>query len=172
MKFNFSFKILFLCLSLLFLANCKGEEAKTEAEATNITEPSLLHEYLTLMPNTDREQQIDIELAITPEEHREGLMFRRELAENAGMLFIFSPPQRVNFWMKNTYLPLDMIFIETDGRIQKIATWTVPLSEEHIPSFSEIRAVLEINAGASAKLGLKVGDYVSHPIFNDNNASQ
>ena len=107
-----------------------------------------------------------VELALTPEEQARGLMFRRELPEGQGMLFDFGDDGLREFWMKNTYIPLDMIFIRGDGRIAKIAEHTVPLSEAHVSSDRPVRAVLEVIAGTTRKMGIAPGDLVSHPIFS------
>jgi hypothetical protein len=107
-----------------------------------------------------------VELASTPEEQARGLMFRRELPEGQGMLFDFHQEQPTTFWMKNTYIPLDMIFIRGDGRILRIAENTVPLSEALVPSGGPVRAVLEVVAGTAKKLGIAPGDRVAHAIFN------
>jgi uncharacterized membrane protein (UPF0127 family) len=107
-----------------------------------------------------------VELASTPEEQAKGLMFRRELPEGQGMLFDFHREQPTSFWMKNTYIPLDMIFIRGDGRILRIAENTVPLSEALVSSGGPVRAVLEVNAGTARKLGIAPGDRVAHRIFS------
>jgi uncharacterized protein len=107
-----------------------------------------------------------VEMAVTPEEQAKGLMFRRELPEGQGMLFDFHRDQPAVFWMKNTYIPLDMIFIRSDGRIQSIAEHTQPLSEALVRSGAPVRAVLEVIAGTAQKLGIASGDRVAHPIFN------
>jgi uncharacterized membrane protein (UPF0127 family) len=106
-----------------------------------------------------------VEMAVTPEEQAKGLMFRRELPEGQGMLFDFHQEQPATFWMKNTYVSLDMIFIRGDGRILRIAENTVPLSEALVPSGGPVRAVLEVVAGTARKLGIAPGDRVAHPIF-------
>ena len=107
-----------------------------------------------------------VEMAVTPEEQARGLMFRRELPEGQGMLFDFQREQPATFWMKNTYVSLDMIFIRADGRILRIAENTVPLSEALVPSGGPVRAVLEVVAGTARKLGIAPGDQVAHPIFS------
>jgi hypothetical protein len=107
-----------------------------------------------------------VELAVTPEDQARGLMYRRELPEGQGMLFDFHREQPTTFWMKNTYVSLDMIFIRADGRILRIAENTVPLSEALVSSGGPVRAVLEVVAGTARKLGLAPGDRVAHPIFN------
>jgi uncharacterized membrane protein (UPF0127 family) len=106
-----------------------------------------------------------VEMAVTPEEQAKGLMFRRELPEKQGMLFDFHREQPISFWMKNTYIPLDMIFIRADGRILRIAESTTPLSEALVPSGGPVRAVLEVIGGTAKKLGIAPGDRVKHPIF-------
>jgi hypothetical protein len=108
-----------------------------------------------------------VEMAVTPEEQAKGLMFRRGLPEGQGMLFDFHREQPAAFWMKNTYVPLDMIFIRADGRILRIAENTVPLSETLVRSGGPVRAVLEVVAGTAQKLGIAPGDRVAHPIFNE-----
>jgi uncharacterized membrane protein (UPF0127 family) len=107
-----------------------------------------------------------VEMAVTPEEQTRGLMFRRELPEGQGMLFDFGQEQPAMFWMKNTYVSLDMIFIRADGRILRIAESTVPLSEALVPSGGPVRAVLEVVAGTARKFGIAPGDMVAHPIFS------
>jgi uncharacterized protein len=107
-----------------------------------------------------------VEMAITPEEKEHGLMFRRELPDGQGMLFDFQFDQNVAFWMKNTYIPLDMLFIRADGRILRIAENTEPLSERNIPSGGPVRAVLEVIGGTARKLGIAPGDRVAHAIFH------
>ena len=107
-----------------------------------------------------------VEMAVTPEEQRTGLMYRRELPEKQGMLFDFQREQPTSFWMKNTYVPLDMIFIRADGRILRIAENTVPLSETLVSSGGPVRAVLEVIGGTAKKLGIAAGDRVTHPIFS------
>ena len=107
----------------------------------------------------------EVELAVRREQFGQGLMFRQEMAEDAGMLFILPRPQTLNMWMKNTYLPLDMLFLNNAGEIVKIAERTVPLSTDRIPSGRPVKGVLEVNAGTAERLGLAVGDRVLHPAF-------
>ena len=104
-----------------------------------------------------REHRFSVEIARTPREHSQGLMFRHRMAADAGMLFVYDPPRPVSMWMRNTYLPLDMFFIAPDRRISHIVERTVPLSEENIPSRGTVRAVLELNAGTAARLGIEPG---------------
>ena len=107
-----------------------------------------------------------VEIADTEAEREKGLMFRKELPEGRGMLFDFHREQAVGFWMQNTYISLDMIFIRGDGRILSIAENTEPLSTKIIPSNGPVRAVLEVIAGTARKYGIAPGDRVASPIFS------
>jgi uncharacterized protein len=108
-----------------------------------------------------------VELALSPAQRGQGLMFRESLEEDRGMLFDFGKPQRATMWMRNTYVPLDMLFIDGNGQITQIAADTQPLSDAVIASREPVRAVLELRGGVSAKLGIKPGDRVIHPLFSD-----
>ncbi|MEH2534051.1 uncharacterized membrane protein (UPF0127 family) [Bradyrhizobium sp. AZCC 1588] len=107
-----------------------------------------------------------VEMATTEEEKTQGLMYRKELPDGKGMLFDFSPEQQISMWMKNTYIPLDMIFIRADGRILRIAENTEPHSTKIISSGGLARGVLEVIAGTAQKYGIQPGDRVAHPLFN------
>jgi uncharacterized membrane protein (UPF0127 family) len=106
-----------------------------------------------------------VELAVTDEERERGLMFRRSVPEFTGMLFDFKRDQEVTMWMKNTYVSLDMIFIQSDGRIRRIAENTETESLKIIPSGGPVRAVLEVAAGTARKLGIGPGDGIASPIL-------
>lgn len=106
-----------------------------------------------------------VEIARTEEQQAKGLMFRTALADDRGMLFVHSPSRDVSMWMRNTYIPLDMVFINADGTIHRIAERTEPLSEKIISSQGRVSAVLELAGGAAQRLGLKVGDQVRHAVF-------
>ena len=109
--------------------------------------------------------RFSVEVMRSPEELSRGLMFRRYMPDDRGMLFDFKIEQPVQFWMKNTYLPLDMIFISKAGRIVSIAENTEPLSEKLVPSGGPVVAVLEVNAGTAARIHAKPGDTVHASIF-------
>ncbi len=94
-------------------------------------------------------------------------MFRRVLAADAGMLFPYKRDQVMGFWMKNTLIPLDMLFVSADGVIRTIAQRTVPRSLMAVSSRVAVRAVLELNGGTTARLGIKPGDRVLHPAFGN-----
>jgi uncharacterized protein len=106
-----------------------------------------------------------VELATNDAERERGLMFRKELPEGRGMLFDFVDERPVAFWMHNTYIPLDMIFIRADGSILHIAENTQPLSDRLIPSGGPVRAVLEVIGGTVRKLGIAPGDRVESPLL-------
>jgi hypothetical protein len=109
--------------------------------------------------------RFEVQLALTPAQQEQGLMFRSKLAPDAGMLFDFGNTAPRGFWMKNTLIPLDMLFIGADGRIVDIHERAVPLSEAVILSAAPARAVLELNGGTVDRLGIKVGDRVSYKGF-------
>ena len=109
-----------------------------------------------------------VEIADTDATRAKGLMFRKKLPDGQGMLFDFHNEQEVSFWMENTYIPLDMIFIRGDGRILRIAENTTPLSTRIIPSGGPVRAVLEVIGGTARKLGIAPGDRVAYKIFKAN----
>lgn len=95
-----------------------------------------------------------------------GLMRRRSMPQDYGMLFDFKVEEPVSMWMKNTYIPLDMIFVSRSGRVVSIARDAEPLSERIISSGGPVYAVVELNAGAAMRIGLKLGDAVHHGIFS------
>ena len=112
------------------------------------------------------EKEFQVEIADDPRETEIGLMFRRQMAENEGMLFDFGAEAPRSFWMQNTYIPLDMLFIKADGTIDSIAERATPLSEKSVPSKGAVRFVLEINGGLSDTLGIEAGDKVLGPAID------
>jgi uncharacterized membrane protein (UPF0127 family) len=123
-------------------------------------------EMATLTVETrSAKHRFSVEMARTREAQARGLMYRRTLAPETGMLFVYPREQTLSMWMKNTYLPLDMLFIRSDGRIAHIVERTVPLSTAFIGSKAPVRAVLELNGGTVDRLGIKTGDRVVHPVF-------
>ena len=110
--------------------------------------------------------RFQVELADSPAEREQGLMWRGSMPVDRGMIFDFPGPEaEQSFWMRNTYIPLDIIYIRADGRIHSIARSTTPLSEAPVPSGGAVKAVLEINGGLSELLGILPGDQVRHRIF-------
>ena len=106
-----------------------------------------------------------VEMAANDADRERGLMYRKSLPEGHGMLFDFGYPQATAFWMHNTYIPLDIIFIAPDGHIIRIAENAKPMSDTLIPSGGLVRGVLEVIGGTSRKLGIKAGDKVTGSIF-------
>ena len=109
------------------------------------------------------EHSFDIEVMTTNGERARGLMFRRSLPAKSGMLFVYDRPQAATMWMKNTYIPLDMVFIAAGGAVHRIEANTEPFSTALISSEGDIIAVLELNAGEAARIGLKRGDRAIYP---------
>lgn len=122
-------------------------------------------DHLTIKTGDGRSLPFSVELALTPEQRARGLMFRETMAPDAGMLFLFDREAPRAFWMKNTYLPLDILYLDRTGRIVSIARDTEPLSEAPIPSGAPAMAVLELNAGTAAALGIAPGDRVAYRAF-------
>jgi uncharacterized protein len=121
-----------------------------------------------LVIETDRGKfPLDIELALSEPQMEQGLMFRRALAADAGMLFEYGKEHTITMWMKNTYIPLDMLFMDSNGKVVDYHERAVPLSLAVIESRVPARAVLEVNSGTVARLGIKVGDTVHHAFFNN-----
>ena len=109
--------------------------------------------------------KFQVEMADTPASRERGLMFRKALAPDRGMLFDFKTPQETAFWMRNTLIPLDILFVARDGRIITIARNAAPLDETPIPSGGPVLGVLELKGGRAAELGLSPGDRVRQRIF-------
>lgn len=114
----------------------------------------------------------NIELALTPAQHAQGLMHRTAMPEDSGMLFIFQSPRKASFWMKDTLIPLDMIFVHPDGTIHHIHHNARPQDETSITAQFPAKAVLELNGGTADKLGIKEGDQLIHRLFRNDAAKQ
>ena len=122
-------------------------------------------EPLTIVTKAGQRHAFQVEVARNDADRAQGLMYRRSMPPDHGMLFDFGRVEPVAMWMQNTYLPLDMLFIRPDGTIARIAADAEPLSTRTIPSGEPVLAVLELNAGAAARLGVKPGDRIEHPLF-------
>ena len=107
----------------------------------------------------------NVEIADDAAEQSRGLMYRRELPADAGMLFLYNREEALSYWMRNTYIPLDIIYINSRAEIVSIARNTQPLSDESIPLHYPAIAVLEVNGGTADRLGILEGDTVRHPFF-------
>ena len=110
-------------------------------------------------------QKFTVEVATTPAQLEQGLMFRRSMPSSAGMIFDFKRSQPAMMWMKNTFIPLDMLFVDEHGRIVNIHERAIPQSLDTISSAAPVRGVIELNAGTAERLGIKPGDRVVFPIF-------
>lgn len=141
-------------------------EAGAKGEAKALSKPATVHPVsglpvIALSIKTDKGQKsFRVEVARTDKEQAKGLMFRTEMGADEGMLFIRNPPGVASFWMRNTVIPLDIIYIGTDGRILNIAN-AIPYDETPLHSFGIAAAVLELNGGRAEQLGIKPGDSVS-----------
>ncbi|MFP4328188.1 MAG: DUF192 domain-containing protein [Paracoccaceae bacterium] len=112
------------------------------------------------------EARFEVEIADTAPARAQGLMFRESMAREAGMLFVYPRPQRVSFWMKNTRIPLDMIFVDETGTVRRVHVNAIPGDLTPIPGGDGIRAVLEINGGLSETMGISAGTQLRHPAFD------
>jgi uncharacterized membrane protein (UPF0127 family) len=139
-----------------------GQNAQPQAQQQ--AQPARPTETLTIESGGAR-HVFRIEVAVTPEQKATGLMFRRELAADAGMLFTYDMPQIIQMWMRNTHIPLDMVFIAADGRVINIAERTIPETLTIIPSAAPAVGVLEVAGGTAARLRIRPGDSVLHPYF-------
>ena len=129
-----------------------------------VAQEPVKRESLTLVTSSGS-HNFEVEIAATRMEQTRGLMYRRSMNPAHGMLFVYKDAQYVSMWMRNTYIPLDMVFILPDGRVHRIETMTEPHSERVIESGDRISAVLELLAGTAARINLKAGDKVLHPHF-------
>lgn len=143
-------------LALAVLSGCSGGHEKSNLPTAHI-----------VIDTHKGPVTFDVEVATDEASREHGLMYRTELAPNAGMLFDFQREDYRTFWMKNTPLSLDMLFIRGDGTISTISENTIPYSEDTIPSSEPVRAVLEINGGRSRDLGIEPGDKVHAAIFGN-----
>jgi uncharacterized protein len=152
----------------LLLAHIAGAQAPSASAATST--PTQLKDFprdrLVIQRSSGRDL-FQIWVATTPAQHEQGLMWVRQLAPDQGMLFLLDSPRPMTMWMKNTYVPLDMVFADEAGKIVGIARNTIPLSTALISSPSNVAAVLEILAGESNRRGIAVGDRLVHPAFGN-----
>ena len=135
------------------------------AADTSKPQPELPKEKVTIVTKAGVRHDFDIEMALTPDQQEVGEMFRPSVPEKGGMLFDWGAERPSQMWMKNTLASLDMVFINADGTIRSIAEHTVPRSLAVIDSRGPVRATLELAAGTTAKLDIKVGDRVEHRLF-------
>ena len=139
------------------------------AEEPNIThaQPELPRETLTIITHDGKRHEFTVEMAKTPDQQTIGLMFRTHVADDGGMLFDWGVPRESQMWMRNTLVPLDMVFIDADGSVRGIAENTVPRSLAVIASHGPVRATLELAAGTAERLDIRVGDTVESKLFGN-----
>jgi len=139
-----------------------GTEARADPPPMDLaTYPQAALEIVQQAGGSVRRFHFDVWVADTPARSEQGLMYVRDLPPDRGMVFLFEPARVVNFWMKNTYIELDMLFIAADGRVAKITSRAAPLRLDLLSSDVPVGAVLELRGGEAGLLGLKVGDQVS-----------
>jgi uncharacterized membrane protein (UPF0127 family) len=152
--------VLAFALLMVPLAACStGTTTTVQAKSPTTT---LTDDFHAIIHTATGDYAFTIEIADTPQEQQRGLMFRQELAADAGMLFDYGTERKVSFWMQNTYIPLDMVFIGADGVVKHIHANAKPLDPTSIPSKEAVRFVLEIPGGRAAEIGLKDGDRFEH----------
>lgn len=153
-------RTLFSVFLLVCLTACLPQKSEQK-------EPEIVFERTSIeILRRDREPlTLQAELADTDAKRMRGLMFRSSLPENEGMLFDFPVVKKIPMWMANTSIPLDMLFIDSRGYITEIVENTAPFSHDRIVSQKKSKAVLELNGGASERLGIREGDIVRHAIF-------
>lgn len=150
-------------MSLLSRRTLLGTLVSLIAAAPNFARAQGMEKFTTgklAIVSGGKRHTFTVELALTDRQQQQGLMFRRTMAPDAGMLFDYRTPTRITMWMKNTFIPLDMIFIGANNTVVDIAERAVPHSEAIIPTKVPARAVLEVNGGTVQRLGIKVGDKI------------
>jgi uncharacterized protein len=130
-------------------------------------QPELPKQQIVIVTKAGQRHTFSVEMAATPAQQTTGLMFRKSVPPDGGMLFDWGAPRQSEMWMKNTLVPLDMVFIAADGTIDSIAENTVPRSLRIIASHGPVLATLELAGGTTARLGITVGDKVLAPMFHD-----
>ena len=155
-----------LIASFLAVPGLDGRAIAQMADPTG-PQPELPKERLRIVTRDGKGYDFSVEMALRPEEQTTGLMFRTSVPADGGMLFDWHTERRSQMWMKNTLAPLDMVFIGGDGRIRAIAENTVPQSLATVDSRVPVRATLELAAGTTAALNIRVGDEVKQRIFGN-----
>jgi hypothetical protein len=149
---------LFFFITLLLINPALADEQKEEDK---------LPVELFTINATGGKVQFQLEIANTPETRKKGLMFRKKLPRYRGLLIDYKKSTKAGIWMKNTLIPLDILFILPDGKIETIFSRAVPESKEVLKSKGNVRAVIELNAGITERFAIRPGDTVLHPIFNN-----
>lgn len=158
--------MLLAAAALLALPGAALAERCPGPETYHAPQPELPKERLVIVGRDGREHAFSVEMALTGEQQEIGEMARPTVPADGGMLFDLGvPEERARFWMCNTPASLDMVFIRADGTVVRVAADTEPLSTRVISSGEPVLSVLELNAGTAAKLGIRAGDKVEHPLF-------
>lgn len=153
-----------LIAAALVLLLAPAAEAGPQGLRPDMGQPQVLPvSTLTITTRAGKRHSLKVEVARTVEEQAIGMMWRTQMAPDSGMLFPFAQPRVAQFWMENTLIPLDLLFIRRDGRISSILPQAVPLSRSLLSSTEPVIAVLEVKGGRAAALGIRPGDRVSHP---------
>jgi len=139
------------CLLLCYIS------IAVSAPALAITRPEFQRQNITIVTELGVKHRFDVEVARTADEKAFGLMFKRNMPNNRGMIFVWDRPATRQFWMRNTYMSLDILFFDADGMLLHIAPNAEPLSDTQIPSLAPAQYVVEVNAGIADKLGITIG---------------
>ena len=151
--------------ALMAVAPLGVRAARAQSPDTSMAQPELPKEKLVIVTRDGTRHEFQVEMALSPAQQEVGLMFRTSVPADGGMLFDWGAPRDSTMWMRNTVSALDMLFINTDGTIRRIAEDTVPHSLATIPSGGPVRATLELAAGTAKRLGIRVGDRVEQRVF-------
>lgn len=152
-----------------YLLGLLGALLSGVAVAQTGPQPELPKEKLVIVTRDGKSHEFNVEMALTPDQQTVGLMNRPSVPADGGMLFDWGRPRESSMWMKNTISSLDMVFINADGTIRSIGERTVPLSLATVQSRGPVRATLELAAGTTERLGIRVGDTVKQRIFGNAN---
>jgi len=156
-----------LAAALLWLPGASPVVAGTLTDAQRLDQ-AFSRSTLQIATPDAKLHKIDVWIADNDARRSRGLMFVEQLADDAGMLFIYPQPQPITMWMKNTRLSLDMLFVSANGRVHRIVENTTPMSTDTISSDGTVLAVIELKAGSAARLKIRPGAQVIHPAFSLN----
>ena len=157
-------KVFFFFVLAVLTAACQPEAAENNNDQIIFQKETV---RILKQESKNPETELTVEIADTEAKRRRGLMYRTEMADDAGMLFLFPVRKRISMWMANTPVSLDMIFLDDQGKIREIVENTVPFSHDEIRSEKSVKGVLEIKAGQSRRLNLQPGDRLEHPFFEN-----
>ena len=149
---NYIYILIFISIAF---TNANADTNKTTFQKSSLT-----------IQTKDSEYIFNIEIAVTEKERSRGLMYRKELKQTEGMLFLYPEKQIIKMWMKNTLIPLDMIFTNNNGKIIDIFKMTIPKDLTPIGPDVKLKGVLEINGGLTSYLNINKGDFIIHPSLN------